>query len=184
MYCLLQKGELMDFSILYAIQAIRSPAFDQIMLFITKLMGSYGQIWLFVALGLIIFKKTRKMGICVLVSYILVLVVGHVCLKDLIARPRPCHLDESIELLVKRPTSFSCPSTHTAWAFAGATSIYLYLKKAGIITFIIAAIMGFSRMYLFVHFPTDVLFGIVLGVVLAIVAKLILEKKIFPKTNI
>lgn len=173
----------MDFSILYAIQAMHSPALDQIMLVITKIMGSIGQIWLFVALGMIIFKKTRKMGICVLLSYILVLLVGHVCLKDLIARPRPCHIDESIKLLVERPTSYSCPSTHTAWAFAGATSIYLYLKRAGIIAFIIAAVMGFSRMYLFVHFPTDVLFGIVLGVILAIVSKIILEKIKLTKTK-
>ena len=174
----------MDFGILYTIQAMRSPALDQIMLGITKIMGSYGQIWLFVALGMIIFKKTRKIGICVFLSYVLVLVLGHVCLKDLIARPRPCHIDESIELLVKRPTSYSCPSTHTAWAFAGATSIYLYLKRAGIIAFIIAAIMGFSRMYLFVHFPTDVLFGIILGVVLAIISKIILEKIKFPRANV
>ncbi len=169
----------MDFSILYAIQSMHSQALDQIMLFITNIMGGIGQIWLFVALGLIIFKKTRKIGICVLLSYILVLILGHVCLKDLIARPRPCHIDESIKLLVKRPSSYSCPSTHTAWAFAAATSIYLYHKKAGIITFIIAAIMGFSRMYVFVHFPTDVLFGLVLGVFLGIISKTILEKKIF-----
>lgn len=166
----------MDFSILYAIQAMRSPLLDQIMLLVTNIMGSYGQIWLFVALGLILFKKTRKIGICVLLSYILVLVVGHICLKDLIARPRPCHIDGNIELLVTLPTSYSCPSTHTAWAFAAATSIYLYFKKAGIITLIIAAIMGFSRMYLFVHFPTDVLFGLVLGVILAVISKIILEK--------
>ena len=166
----------MDFGILYAIQAMRSPALDQIMLVITKLMGSIGQIWLLVAIGLIIFKKTRKVGICVLISYILVLLVGHVCLKDLIARSRPCHIDETIKLLVERPTSYSCPSTHTAWAFAAATSIYLYFKRAGIVTFVIAAIMGFSRMYMFVHFPTDVVFGIILGVVLGIVSKIILDK--------
>lgn len=165
----------MDFNILYAIQAIRSPALDQIMLGITSIMGSIGQVWIFVALGLIIFKKTRKAGICVLLSYILVLLVGHVWLKDFIARPRPCHIDESIALLVERPTSFSCPSTHTAWAFAAATSIFLHHKKAGIITFVIAAIMGFSRMYMFVHFPTDVLLGVVLGVGLAIIAKALLE---------
>ena len=78
--------------------------------------------------------------------------------------------------MVKRPTSYSCPSTHTAWAFAAATSIYLYLKKPGIIVLIIAAIMSFSRMYLFVHFPTDVLFGVILGVIIAIVSKIVLEK--------
>lgn len=171
-----ERENMMDFSILYAIQAMRSPALDQMMLALTNIMGSIGQVWILVALGLMIFKKTRKAGICVFMSYILVLLVGHVWLKDFIARPRPCHLDESIVLLVERPTSFSCPSTHTAWAFAAATSICLYYKKAGIATFVIAAIMGFSRMYMFVHFPTDVLFGVVLGVVLAILAKVLLDQ--------
>lgn len=166
----------MDFSILYAIQSMRTPVFDKVMLAITDLMGSYGQIWLLAALGLILFRQTRKAGICVLLSYILVLIVGHVVLKDLIARPRPCHIDQSIQLLVARPESFSCPSTHTGWAFAGASSIFFYHKKAGIAAFIIAAIMGFSRMYVFVHFPTDVLLGIVLGMASAYASKLIIQR--------
>lgn len=176
----------MDFSILYAIQSIRSPALDAIMLTLTKLMGSIGQVWLVVAVALLLFKKTRKAGICVFLSYLLVYLVGHLCLKDLIARPRPCHLDETIALLVPRPSSFSCPSTHTAWAFAGATSIFLYHKRAGIIALVIAAIMGFSRMYMFVHFPTDVLLGALLGVVLAVAVKALvekLEKMIKPRIN-
>lgn len=165
----------MDFNILYAIQGIRTPVLDQIILVITNIMGSYGQISLIVAACLLAFKKTRKAGFCVLLTYILVLLFGHVLLKDIIARPRPCHIDETIKLLVTRPGSFSCPSTHTAWAFAAATSIFLYFKKAGIFALVIAAIMGFSRMYLFVHFPTDVLAGIVMGVVVAVVSKMIVE---------
>lgn len=165
----------MDFNILYAIQGIRTPVLDQIILVITNIMGSYGQISLIVAACLLVFKKTRKAGFCVLLAYILVLLFGHVLLKDIIARPRPCHIDETIKLLVTRPDSFSCPSTHTAWAFAAATSIFLYFKKAGIFALVIAAIMGFSRMYLFVHFPTDVLAGIVMGVVVAVVSKMIVE---------
>lgn len=165
----------MDFNILYAIQGIRTPVLDQIILAITNIMGSYGQISLIVAACLLALKKTRKAGFCVLLAYILVLLFGHVLLKDIIARPRPCHIDETIKLLVTRPNSFSCPSTHTAWAFAAATSIFLYFKKAGIFALVIAAIMGFSRMYLFVHFPTDVLAGIVMGVVVAVVSKMIVE---------
>ena len=165
----------MDFNILYAIQGIRTPVLDQIFLAITSIMGSYGQIGLIVAVFLLAFKKTRKAGFCVLLSYFLVLLFGHVLLKDLIARPRPCHLDETIKLLVTRPDSFSFPSTHTAWAFGTATSIFLYYKRAGIFAFVVAAIMGFSRMYMFVHFPTDVLAGLVMGVVVAVIAKMIVE---------
>lgn len=166
----------MEFDILYAIQAMHSPVMDQIILFITKIMGGYGQIWLAIAVGMLLFKKTRKAGICILLSYGLVFVIGQYGLKDLIARPRPCHIDESIALLVKRPGSYSCPSTHTAWAFGAAMSIYLYHKISGVITLIIAAIIGFSRMYLFVHFPTDVLFGLVMGVVSAFISKFVTEK--------
>lgn len=165
----------MEFQILYAIQNMHSPIFDQFNLAITKLVGSYGQIWLILAIALFIFKKTRKTGICMILSYILVLVLGQFVLKDLIARPRPCHLDETIILLVTRPDSFSCPSTHTAWSFAAATAIFLNHKKAGILALIAATIVGFSRLYLFVHFPTDVLIGMVLGILMGILSFVIIS---------
>ena len=162
----------MEFNILYAIQAIHSSFLDNIMLAITKAMGDYGQIWLLVSLALLIPRKTRKAGICIISSYILVFLIGQYALKDLIARPRPCHIDETVPLLVKRPGSYSCPSTHSAWAFAAATSIYCYHKRAGIVVGVIALIMGFSRLYLFVHFPTDVLIGAVMGIVLAVICSM------------
>lgn len=159
----------MEFSILYAIQNMRNSVLDDLILLLTNIMGSYGQIWLIVGVALCIFKKTRSCGVAVLISYALVFIVGQFGLKDLIARARPCHLDETVELLVKRPSSFSCPSTHSAWAFAAATSIFLYFKKPGIAVMIVAVIIAFSRLYLFVHFPTDVLFGAVIGIVLAFI---------------
>lgn len=159
----------MDFAILYAIQNIHNPVLDQLILALTHIMGSYGQIWLVVGVLLCFPKKTRGCGVAVLVSYVLVFVVGQFGLKDLIARARPCQIDQTVELLVKRPSSYSCPSTHTAWAFAAATSIFLYFKKPGIGVLIVATVIGFSRLYLFVHFPTDVLFGAVMGIVLAFV---------------
>lgn len=160
----------MDFDILYAIQAIRTPFLDKCILALTTVMGSYGTMWIIIAVPMLFFKKTRRAGIAVLLSYLLVFGVGQYVLKDWIARPRPCHLDETVSLLVARPASYSCPSTHSAWAFAAATSVLLYFRKWGIVTMIVAALIGFSRMYLFVHFPSDVLFGAVLGVLLAIAA--------------
>lgn len=153
----------MDFSILYGIQNIRCGFLDQAVLILSKIAGDYGHIWLITGVLLCIFKKTRKSGIAVLVSYGLVFLTGQLILKDLIARPRPCHIDEAIELIVKKPLSFSCPSTHSAWAFAAATAIFMHHKKAGIGVYVLAAIIGFSRLYLFVHFPTDVLLGAALG---------------------
>ena len=173
----------MEFSILYAIQNMHNPALDSFILNLTKIMGSYGQIWLLTGVVLCIFKKTRKCGAAVLISYVLVFIVGQYGLKDLIARPRPCQLDETVKLLVKRPSSFSCPSTHSAWAFAAATSILLYFRKAGIGVMIIAALIGFSRLYLFVHFPTDVAFGALLGTIMAIISYNI-EKLIFNKSEL
>lgn len=165
----------MDFKILYAIQGIRTPLLDKIFVVITSIPGNYGQIWALLALILLVFKKTRKCGITMLVSYLLVYGMGQYVLKDLIARPRPCHLDQSIELLISRPSSYSCPSTHSGWAFAAATSIFLFNKKIGILTYVFSTLVAFSRLYLFVHFPTDVLLGIVLGVLFAILTKIVLS---------
>lgn len=160
----------MDFKILYAIQSIRTPLLDSIMVTITNIPGNYGQMWVVLGIILLLFKKTRKCGMVIIASYLLVYGMGQYVLKDLIARPRPCHIDETIELLIKKPSSYSCPSTHSGWAFAAATSIYLHNKKFGLITFIFSFLVAFSRMYLFVHFPSDVLFGIALGILFAFVS--------------
>lgn len=160
----------LEFAILYAIQNIHTDFLDRFILTIMNITGSYGQLWVILAVLLLFFKKTRKAGFTILISYAMVFVVGQYGLKDLIARPRPCHIDETVALLVSRPSSFSCPSTHSAWAFAAAASVCSWHKKPGIVIGAIALIVAFGRLYLFVHFPTDVLFGIALGILFAFVA--------------
>ena len=158
----------MELSFLYSIP--RTQMLDTFFLIITKIAGSYGQLWIAVGAALLIPKKTRQTGIAVLISYLGVFVFGQFILKNLFNRPRPCHIDQSFELLVKRPTSSSFPSTHSAWAFGAATAIFMRFKKPGIVAFIIAALIAFSRMYLFLHFPTDVLCGIIFGIILGFAA--------------
>ena len=158
----------MEFSILYAIP--RGPLWDAFFLGVTNVAGSYGQLWVVIALLLLIFKKTRRVGVSMLIAYIGVFLLGQYGLKNIVSRPRPCQIDTAFPLLVSRPSSSSFPSTHSAWAFGGATAIFLRHKKAGIAAYVIAALIGFSRLYLFLHFPTDVLFGAAMGVALGFAA--------------
>ena len=158
----------MEFSFLYAIP--RSSLLDAFFLGVTKIAGSYGQFWVVIAVLLLIFKKTRRAGIALLIAYVGVFFLGQFGLKNLFSRPRPCQIDTAFPLLVSRPSSSSFPSTHSAWAFGGATAIFLQHKKAGIAAYVVAVLIGFSRLYLFLHFPTDVLFGALMGVALGFAA--------------
>ena len=177
-----ERLETMELSFLYAIP--RTQILDSIFLLITKIAGSYGQLWVVVGLALLIPKKTRWTGIAVLISYVGVYLFGQMILKNLISRPRPCQVDQAFEMLVARPSSSSFPSTHSAWAFAAATAIFMKYKKAGIAAFVVAALIAFSRMYMFLHYPTDVLCGIIFGILLGIAADKIcdvVKKRIVAK---
>ena len=158
----------MEFSFLYAIP--HTAALDSFFLAVTKIAGSYGQLWVIIAAVLLVFKKTRKAGVAVLLAYAAVFLAGQFGLKNLVSRPRPCQIDLDFALLVDRPSSSSFPSTHSAWAFGAATAVFMQHKKSGIAAFIAAALIAFSRMYLFLHFPTDVLAGIILGIALGVLA--------------
>jgi len=157
----------MDFKILYLINNLHSPLLDKIMVFITKL-GDAGIIWIALAIVLLFIKKTRKCGILMLISLILGLILGNVLLKNLIQRPRPCWIDNNILLLIPNPVDYSFPSGHTLASFEAAIMIFLHNKKWGVPAIILAILIAFSRMYLFVHFPTDILAGAILGIAISI----------------
>lgn len=158
----------MEFNILYAINEMHNPVLDKIMVGITTL-GDAGMIWIALGLILLFVKKTRKCGILMLVSIALGAVVGNVILKNVIARPRPCWIDPNISLLIPNPHDFSFPSGHTLASFEAAITIFLHNKKWGSLSLVLAALIAFSRMYLFVHFPTDIIGGIVLATIISIV---------------
>ena len=158
----------MDWQILYAIQNLRSEALDSFFLWLTNFVGGYGQLWLVAGLVMLTFKKSRKAGIAVLLSWGLVFLVNQCGLKELIARTRPCNIDTTVSMLVKAPSSYSCPSTHSAWAFGGAMSIFMFHRKRGIPVILFSVLICFSRLYLFVHFPTDVLFGAAIGALVGV----------------
>ena len=150
-------------------------ALDDVMVFISSL-GNFGAIWIITAIALIIHKKTRKCGILVLCALTLSLITGETITKNLVARIRPCNIDVTVKMLIDKPKTYSFPSGHSASSFAATAVIFHYYKKAGFLALIIASLIAFSRMYLFVHFPTDVLGGMLWGIVSAIIVIMIYKK--------
>lgn len=92
--------------------------------------------------------------------------VGNVCLKNLIARPRPCWLDDSVMMLISSPADYSFSSGHTLSSVIGATVLTKTDRRFGWAAIPLAAVIAFSRLYLFVHFPSDILAGAILGVII------------------
>ena len=153
-----------EFAILQAMQGMRNGWLDALMVFVTRL-GDGGMLWIGLGLFFLCRKKTRLMELSLLVSLLAGHLVGNCFLKPLAARPRPCHVMPGVELLIRAPGSYSFPSGHTMSSFEGAFSIFLFQKKWGLWAMVMAALIACSRMYLFVHFPTDVLAGLVLGLI-------------------
>lgn len=172
-----------EFGILYFLQSLHTPWLDVFMKEITSL-GDHGIFWIVTGVILLCFRKTKIMGLCVILSLAAGFLVGNTFLKNVIARERPCWIDSSVPLLIHNPRDYSFPSGHTLASFEGAVSIWLYNRKWGTAALILAALIGFSRMYLFVHFPTDVLGGLILGVLIAFLVHSIVEKGRISKKNI
>ena len=173
----------MDFEILYMINNLHNPILDNIMIGLTYL-GDAGLFWIILAIILLFVKKTRKCGILMLISMVLGLIIGNGILKNLIARSRPCWIDTGIQLLINNPTDYSFPSGHTLASFEAATMIFLHNKKLGIISLILAVLIAFSRMYLFVHFPTDILGGAILGIIISVIVYKIAQKVVKNREKI
>ena len=108
------------------------------------------------------------MGLQLLLSMLGTFIIGNLIIKNLVARPRPCDIDAAVTLLLDRPHGHSFPSGHTINSMVAAVALFLNNKKIGIPAVILATLIGFSRLYLFVHFPTDVLAGIIIAILVAI----------------
>ncbi|MBE6693029.1 MAG: phosphatase PAP2 family protein [Ruminococcaceae bacterium] len=145
------------------------PILDGVMKFIT-FFGDAGWFWIVLGVALLFFKKTRKMGITVCFALLLNLILCNITLKPLVARIRPYDLAEGIELIISKPSDFSFPSGHTSASFAAAAGVFAHNKKYGAFALIFAFLIAISRLYLYVHFPTDVLAGAIVGAFCAMVS--------------
>jgi len=173
---MLQFFESTDIHILFFIQNhFKNSFLDKIMPLITKL-GNVGIFWIALACFFILIKKYRKIGIMLFISIFLCALTGNIILKPLVKRIRPFDLVHFTQLLISAPKDFSFPSGHTMASFASATVIISQNKKWGMYAFILAFLIGFSRLYLFVHFPSDVIMGAVIGCILGIISVKLFNK--------
>lgn len=162
-----------EFSILDFIQnQFRTPFGDFVMPLISKL-GNGGIIWLVLSGLLCVFPKYRKAGVTMLTALALDVLLCNVMLKPLVGRMRPFTVNTGMELLINAPKDFSFPSGHTAASFAAAFALLFVKNKLWIPSMILASLIAFSRLYLYVHYPTDVLTGILLGLIVSVAANVI-----------
>ena len=141
---------------------LNSELFNKIMIFFT-ILGDNGMIWIAVALILFLNRKYRKIGVFSIVSLIICALAVNVILKPLIHRPRPFSELADITLLIKAPKDYSFPSGHTAASFVMVYIFFRHIKKYFIPVLITGILIAFSRMYLSVHFPSDILVGLIIG---------------------
>ena len=169
----------MEFSILYFIQELHFAALDCLMIFLSSI-GSKGFIWIVICVLMLINKKMRNCGMVLAVSLLLSFIICNLFMKNIVARPRPCWIDTTVTMLIDIPKDYSFPSDHTSASFAAAFAVLKFYKKIGVAAVALASAIAFSRMYLFVHFPTDIAAGIVFGFVISIMSfnmtKFILRK--------
>ncbi|MBE5775830.1 MAG: phosphatase PAP2 family protein [Clostridiales bacterium] len=149
--------------LLWIQEYVRSPILDPIMKGITHL-GDGGAIWIALTVILLCVKRTRRAGIACAISMVIGLLVTNLVLKNWIARIRPYEVIQGLTILIGKPHDWSFPSGHTTNSFAAAWVMFTMLpQKFGVPALILAVLICFSRMYVGVHYPTDILGGIAVG---------------------
>ncbi len=152
-----------EFAILNYIQTLRFGALDACMLFVSQLVDK-GLLWLALAAVLLAARRTRRVAAALLLALILGHVLGNGVAKHIFARVRPCNVNLAAELLLARPHSYSFPSGHACLAFCTIATLHLaQLRALFWPALLVGVLVCASRIYLYVHFPTDILAGAALG---------------------
>lgn len=139
--------------------------------------GEAGAVWIAVGIALLFFRKTRAAGVMLLISLLMGLLIGELGLKNIVCRPRPFLVNTAVKLNIHAPSGYSFPSGHSAAAFASATVLVLRGKRwMGISAVVLAVLISFSRLYNYVHYPSDVLCGALLGVSCALLVVFVFKK--------
>ena len=152
---------------------LEGPRSDAFMIFVTK-SGNLGTVWIIAALIMMLIEPSFKEGYTLLIALILCITVGNLIIKNIVKRNRP-FFHKNYKLLIKQPRDYSFPSGHTLSSFAAATVIFLTNPWCGVIAYIYAGLIALSRLYLRVHFFTDVGFSLIAGILIGHVANYIMR---------
>ena len=156
-------------------ECVRNPVLDVIMKAVTFL-GDKGWFWILLSVVLLAIPASRRTGLSCCVSCIFDVLLVNVLIKNIVARVRPYEIFEELTYIVKMPDDYSFPSGHSAISFAVAVVLFIRMpKKVGIPALVLASLIAVSRLYVGVHYPSDVICGIVIGIGCAILACLIVK---------
>lgn len=160
-----------ELNILNAIQNLRSTPLDKFMVTISS-VGNLSLIWIAYILIFLAAKELKNQGKIMIIAFILNILLVNLLVKNLVARQRPYEVAKFTGLLVHKLSDNSFPSGHTSYAFTFATILTILNKNKPLIIFtdLLAVLIAFSRLYLYVHFPTDVLAGIGFGILIGILS--------------
>lgn len=149
--------------------ALECDFLDAVMPVISNLC-KWGVLWIAIAAILLCFRKTRRVGVTVALALIIGFAVGNGILKPLFSRIRPYNIDTALNIIIPKEKDFSFPSGHALASVESAFSIFIHDKKWGTAALVVALLIAFSRVYLMMHFFTDVIAGVLLGILFAIAA--------------
>ena len=153
-----------EIAVLDFIQAnLRTDWLTPVMKFFTTI-GDNGYLWIGMILAMFCFEKTRKTAFYMAGALLLEFICCNLILKPLFFRPRPYTIGDAI-LLLEAPTDGSFPSGHTGSAFACIAALYMRKSPIRLPSLVVGLIIAWSRLYFYFHFPTDILGGMVLGIV-------------------
>lgn len=172
---MLKRIQYIDDVVLDWVGRLHTPFLNRVMIFFSML-GTKGTIWLLISIPFFINSSTTYIGVNILVSISLTAISGEGIIKHIVCRMRPCHKLENEDLIVRRPSFYSFPSGHTASSFAVATLAIIRCSVpiwCGIL--VIALIVAFSRIYLRVHYLSDVVCGVFLGILCGIASVFIID---------
>ena len=166
----------MDYSVLaYLTEHWRGGLSDTVWKVIS-LLGNGGAVWIGLAVLLLFFRKTRRAGAAMLLAIAVGYVIGNVLIKEAVMRPRPFVTHSDLAALLDPGDQWSFPSGHSLSSFAAATALFFFHKKTGLLAYLLAAAIAFSRLYVCVHYPTDVLTGAVLGILCGLAAAWLIDR--------
>ncbi len=152
-----------EFKFLHWLKSHHSPTADKLMKTFTH-MGDAGWIWIALSAGCVRTDKYKKSGFSMAVALVMSFIFSNTLLKNIVDRARPFWKDRTFKIKIREPKDYSFPSGHTSAAIGSAVALLLNRKKEGTAALFVALQIAFSRLYLTVHYPTDVLAGIVLGI--------------------